>query len=247
MKYFHTLIFLTFFSLISKAQYPFETFSSIKFEKYYQISPTTNFSHIDTKGQYTIKITNFFNNNDSITLQFAHTENVDEDSSYLTLFRNGIKITNFIDNLLFHYIDTVFVADINGDKLKDIKIIIPYNGCGIAAMNVKIIYLFQNPNNKFTYISFDDKIGNERLERDFDNDGNYEIITMDLLQYQSHSYWIFNLFCFINNDLINVNNKFNYPIMIQYLNRDNFEITNKISRLKMKKFQIKMPNGYVRR
>jgi hypothetical protein len=88
---------------------------------------------------------------------------------------------------------------------------------------------------------------NRRPERDLDGDHNFEIITMKLTYYGDHSYWLFNLFDFDSDRLINVNNKDNYPIMTQFLFRENFEITNKISREKMKEFALTLPDNYDRK
>lgn len=143
--------------------------------------------------------------------------------------------------------ETIKVADINGDSLNDIKLIAWYMGNGTASMNVRTIYLFQNPNGHFRKISFDDKIGNDRPERDIDGDGNYEIITMTLQGFESHNYWLFNLFNYTNDNLENVNSKDNYPILIQVLNRENYTITDKVSRNKMKLLTMKFPEGHDRK
>lgn len=54
-------------------------------------------------------------------------------------------------------------------------------------------------------------------ERDFNADNNFEIITMTLDQYENHNYWTFNIYNFENGTLINQNQKYGYPIMIQFL------------------------------
>ena len=139
------------------------------------------------------------------------------------------------------------IADINGDKLQDIKLVVPYMSNGLG-LNTRVIYLFQQTNKSFTKISFDDKMfGQNRQERDFNNDGNYEIITMTLISYQNHSYWAYNLFDYKNNNFISVNNKYDYPILIQFLYKDNFKITNKMSRQKMKEFAQTKPEKYDKR
>ena len=75
--------------------------------------------------------------------------------------------------------------------------------------------------------------------------GKYEIITMTLKRYLDHNYWTFDLFNIIGDTMINVNNKNNYPIMIQYLFRPNFKITDKISKEKMSEFQSLKPEELV--
>jgi hypothetical protein len=127
----------------------------------------------------------------------------------------------------------------------DIKITAWYMGNGLASLNRRRIYLFQNKDNRFTKISFLDKLGDDKKpDRDLDGDGNNEIITMNLTYYGDHSYWLFNIYDFIDGELKNVNMKYDYPIMIQYLHRENYEITNKISREKMKEFSLKYPDSY---
>ncbi len=83
-----------------------------------------------------------------------------------------------------------------------------------------------------------------REERDFDNDGIFETVTMKLDSHENHNYWTFNIFEFTEFGLTNANKKNNYPIMIQYFYKENFEITNKISRSDMKTFALKQPKEY---
>ena len=80
-----------------------------------------------------------------------------------------------------------------------------------------------------------------RLERDINGDGNFEIITMTLQEHKNYNYWLFNVYNFINNDLICVNVQRNYPIMIQYLFRDNFKETTNISRDEIKEYGLRKP------
>jgi len=167
------------------------------------------------------------------------------DSSYIRIFRNKKQTQIFFEPMFFldHNIwGPMIVADFNGDGFNDIKINVAYMGCGLASMNSRIIYLFHLSNGNFKKISYLDKLGNgNRVERDIDNDGNYEIITMTLRGYEGHNYWTFDLFNFVDGALINVDDQFNYPIMIQFLFRDNFEITDKISREKMTEFKLLFP------
>jgi hypothetical protein len=135
-------------------------------------------------------------------------------------------------------------ADINGDNLMDVKMVIPYMGNGLAAMNQRVIYLFQKPDGLFHKISYLDKMETNRPERDLDGDNKYEIITMTLKGYENHNYWTFNVYNYINEELINQNENFEYPIMIQFLYRENYKVTDKISPDKMKTFGDKKPNEF---
>ena len=128
----------------------------------------------------------------------------------------------------------------------DIKLFVPNYGCGGYNFYVRVIYLLQKPDGNFNKISFTDLFMDfkNRLERDFDGDGFYEVITQTFQNYQNHNYWLFDLYDFKNDSLVNVNYKDNYPIMIQLLNRENYEVTSKISREKMKDFTRKLPSDF---
>ncbi len=200
-----------------------------------------------------LTIPKFFNKKDSLTIQLSSfTKNWD--SSYITLFRNGKQIQRFFEPMGFdiNVFASVRIADINGDNQQDCKLLIPYMENGIDALNTRVIYLFQHKDNTFTKISYLDMIdgenaGDNRSERDFNDDGNYEIITMSLISYNNHSYWVYNLYDCKDDSLVSVNNKYNYPILIQFLYRKNFEITNNISRQKLKDFTETKPEDYDKR
>ncbi len=239
------LLFLLTLTLHSFGQYPFEKYPALKYREY------INWKEIEKdskeKKEFTLTVPKFFDKKDSLTIQLtSFTKNWD--SSYITLFRNGKQMQRFFEPFGFdiNVFAPVRLADINGDNRQDCKLLIPYMGNGIAALNTRVIYLFQNSDKTFTKVSFLDMIdgkhaGDNRSERDFNRDGNYEIITMSLTGYDSHSYWVYNLYNFKNNTLVNVNNRYDYPILIQFLYRKNFEITKNLSRQKMKDFAEPQP------
>ena len=202
-----------------------------------------------------LKISKFFNNGDNLTFQIKSFYKPNE-VSYLMILRNSELIQTIVEPTSLEYYssdDTLYIADFNGDGLKDIKLITSLNGNGIGAFAKRVIYLFQDKDYKFIKISFLDmfednedtiQISELRAERDFNNDRNFEIITKTLNKYENHNYWTFNLYNYINGNLKCVNDKFNYPIMIQYLDKGNYKVTNKISREKMKKYSIQLPLQY---
>lgn len=248
MRNFITLYLLTL-TLNSFGQYPFEKYPAIKY-KTYKDWKVYNTNEKEQKTEFILTIPKFYDKKDSLTLVL--TSFTDKwDSSYITVFKNGRQLQRFFEPMFFYdtnLSEPIMLADINDDKLQDIKLIIPYMGNGTASLNTRVIYLFQQKSKGFTKISFMDKMnGENRPERDFNGDGNYEIITMTLKSYENHSYWLFNLFNFKNDDIVSTNNKYNYPILIQFLYRDNFKITNKISRQKMKDFEQTKPQEYDRR
>jgi hypothetical protein len=230
---------------ILKGQAPFEKYPAISYKEYKDWKVYDK-SVKEKKVHYTLTIPDFFENKDSNTIQL--TSFVDNwDSSYVRIYRNKKLIQKFFEPMGFsqaNMFEPIRIADINGDSLTDLKILIPYMGNGTASLNVRVIYLFQKSNGDFTKISFDDKMNGNRPERDFDGDKNYEIITMTLTGYENHSYWLYNLYDFNSNGLINVNTKDDYPIMIQFLYRENYQITDKITRQKMKDFTLTLPEKY---
>jgi hypothetical protein len=250
MRTYYTIIFLIVSTLTISGQYPFEKYPSATYRDY---NNWIFYNRIEKEKRVhlTMTIPDFFENRDSLTIQLTSfvPKNWILDSSYIRIYRNKQLIQKIFEPMAFSESNigsqSIRTVDLNGDSLKDLKLTAWYMGNGIAAMNVRRIYLFQNSDHQFTKISFMDKIsGDDRPERDFNNDGNYEIITMTLKEFEGHSYWLFNLYDYVKGDLINVNEKFDYPIMIQFLLRDNYEITNKISRDKMKEFSLKLPENY---
>jgi hypothetical protein len=234
--------FFILYPLIASGQYDFEKYPSIK----YKVYDDWKTNETEKKVENSISISNFFKNGESLTIQLNSTKEHWFENSDIKISKNNIETQSFTENIGFNPValDSVRIADFNGDGLSDLKIIAPYMGNGTASMNVKVIYLFQQTNQSFLKVSFDDKQSDNRSERDFDGDGNYEIITMKLSSYQNHSYWNFNLFNLVKGKLINVNNKDNYPILIQFLEKENYKITDKISRDKMKSFALNLPEGY---
>lgn len=233
-------------SLSLKGQFPFENYPAMSYKKYSDWE-TYDKSKNEKKYHHTLTIPSFYNSLDTITIQLTSFIN-NWDSSFIRIYKNNNQIQKFFEPMGFspsNMSEPVRVADINGDGLSDIKLIISYNGTGVACMNVRVIYLFQRNDGKFTKISFDDMLDeNGRPERDFDGDNNFEIITMNLTYYGNHSYWLYNIYDYYSYQLINVNKKYDYPIMIQFLTRENFEITTKLSREKMKEFSKVLPDNY---
>ena len=245
MRQLLALLTITILTLTVKGQYLFEKYPAPTYKEYNDWKIYDK-REKENKVHCALTIPKFFDSRDNLTIQLTSFTDHWEENSIIRIFNNQIQIQKILENMAFSptAIDTVRVADINGDGLSDIKIVFSYMGCGLAGLNVRVIYLFQKPDNTFIKISFDDKMSPNRMERDMNADGNFEIITMNLAGYQEHNYWVFNAFNFINEQLINVNSTYDYPIMVQYLFRDNYEITKKISSNKMKEFALEIPEGY---
>jgi len=228
-----------------KGQYPYEKFPAIKFKTkgkwvVYDMRDKENKMH------WTMTFPKFYGNKDDMTVEittFGY-----KDTSEIRIFKNKKQIQKIVEPFAIGrrwsmLLDSVYYTDINGDSLVDLKILCWYGGCGIAMLNMRVIYLFQQKDNTFKKVSYVD-MALEQAERDFSGDGNYEIMTRSLDHYQGHSYWTYNLYNYKNEKFICVNDKFNYPIMIQYLNRENFKVTEKISKQKMKTFSRKLPEDF---
>jgi hypothetical protein len=235
MKYFLILVLFSL-AFICRAQYPFEKYPAIKYRAY----EGWTLSNIDTNSINvsisSIIIPNFYGKENLKIKMLVN----DQDTSYILLYK-GEKLFQKIFADVPYKPKSIRVADINGDGLQDIKLVTPHMGStGLASMNMDIIYLFQKPNGKFTFISYTDMVDMNRAERDIDGDGNYEIITMYLQDYETHNYWVFNLYNYKNGKLVNVNEKFDYPIMVQFLYRENYKPAN-FGKAIRKKYSLKEP------
>jgi hypothetical protein len=247
------LLTLILFTLISKGQYPFEKYPCVKYLKYSDWKIYDNIGK-ENKINSSLTIPNFFDNNDSITIHLTSfpndslatfTDNL-LDSSIIHIFHNKIEIQTIIEDMIFNPkgLDTLRIADINGDGLMDIKIVSAFVHLGEIALNARVIYLFQQPDHSFTKISFHDFYNYNRPERDFDGDGNYEIIALAKSFGDKYEDWVFNIFDYKNNGLVNVNFKDNFPIKIQFFYGANFKIKKKITIEKAKDVELNLPNTY---
>jgi hypothetical protein len=228
------LCYFIFLPMLALAQYPFEKFKSPKYQ-------TINFSKNSSANQttYSKTVTSFFLDKTDLKLKII--SNFENPTQAIILLEHHKKTSRFTEQIIVQDLDNFLVAEMNSDGKKDIKIINSYMGNGLAALNVRVIYFFQNKNKGFTKISFDDMMIGNRLERDLNSDGNFEIITMRLQNHKNHNYWVFNAYNLENNTLKCLSQKVNFPMMVQYLNVNNFKPTNKISKKEMLKYQLKTP------
>lgn len=242
------ILFYIFFSInFVEAQYTFESYplpGHITYRNW------KKYDRIDAKGTYdcTLSINRFFKNDHQLTIQltwFNETIEVGE----IRVFRNKNQIQKIKQPGSFSPLTMsgtlVVVSDINGDGLKDVKLVHQGTGNGVMGMLVKVIYLFQEEDGLFRKISFADMMFDEnREERDVDNDGNFEIITMNLEHINKHNYWVFNAFEYRKGSFKNVNYKINYPILIQYKHKRNYNITEHMNRSQMKLYEQEFPDEY---
>ena len=136
----------------------------------------------------------------------------------------------------------VRVADLDGDGLPDLKLVINAVGGGGVRGLVRLVYLFGRPGGGFAKVSF--LSFHDGPERDFDGDGNYEMVVRELVSYRGHSYWSFNVFRYSGGQLVNVSPRYGYPVLIPFLNKPSYQVSTNISRREAQRFLLKRPREY---
>lgn len=227
------MLLLLLFTKPCFAQYPFEKYPAIKYIKIPIVDygkPNSGYNGIAKYKNYKIVIA----------------EKKEFDGADLTLyFKNKIVkkiIAPFVASEIVLGIDTVYIGDIDGNGLPDFKLVAYNNGSGLAGSVMHKVYLFNTGNNKFKPVTFNTFF--DEPERDFNRDGKFELITRNYLSYNNHGYWVFDLFNYKDGKLANVSRKYNYPILIDFLDKETYSISKRIKRADMKKFSAKSPDYY---
>lgn len=215
------------------AQYPFEKLPSIKYD-------TVSFNVLKGKTNYTDVAYAKYKDYRVELLE----RRLKDSSNILIYFKN--KLIQKINGDIFvsTYLDgPLYIADYNHDGLIDFKIVVANVGAaGLASSRETKMYLLNKGDNKFAYIYFCDFFNNK--ERDIDHKGRYEVIAQSLAEYKGHNYWLFDLYNFRNDKLVNVSSKYGYPIAVPYLFKETFKPTNKIPRKELKRLSIKRLESY---
>lgn len=234
------LLFLVAFCLPSRAQYPFEELKAANYGIFEDWKTEIGKDSLPEKR--TIEIGNFDRSSVLKIEQVLRMSLPDSlDYAEINLYRNGDLVKTFeVGTRSISDPLPVFVTDLNHDNLKDIKILFPNFGCGAFNYYCQTVFLFQKPGGNFDDFTFSDiyEEFENRPERDFNNDGTFEIITQTFQKYGKHNYWLFNLYNYRNGKLVNVNHLADYPIMVPLLSH---EVSTKIPRKKMKEFAIVNP------
>ena len=210
----------------ARGQYPFDKFDRPNFKSY------NDWKLIEKKDEnkihQTVTIPRFYNDSISLTIQFTVDNSSEEAKNIIRIYKGKETIQSFrndkVDYMPFYVSrHPIKVADLNGDSLLDIKVTYDYNSNGLS-LSYRPIYLIQNDKGTFTKYSFDNMY-EDRLdfERDFDNDGTFEIQSVQLVQNDNHSYWCFSVIKITNNGLVDISDKIDYPIFIQFLHKRNYK------------------------
>jgi hypothetical protein len=165
------------------------------------------------------------------------------DSISVIIYRNDKVIRTVSMPDWFSYTSPeAYVADINGDGLTDIKVLVNNAGNGLAIEAYYKIFLF-NTGTSFDVVYFSDF--HAEPERDLDGDGVYEILGCDhIFHSDGHSYWVYNTYSYKNGGLVSTSSKFGYPLWTKHLNNSNKMIANNISYKERLRQLKKLPEGY---
>ena len=232
----------------ARSQYPFEQYKPVKKQT------INNWIQLFRAGKansevcaYKIRVKHIFPSGNDCTVRVSPVgSDLTAFSSVLEIYQGSNLLQRFSpDPVYFGYFSMgiTSVADFNGDSLKDIKIVCPYMSSGLG-LSVRTIYLIQNPNGLFTKLSYDDMSNGDRIERDMDNDGKYITICMELENFKKHNYWTYNLYKFSGDSLIGVSDRFDYPVMIQFLNRTNYKPASEIPDASRRSFVRSLPKEF---
>lgn len=238
MKKNFTLLLL-FLGHLVNAQYPFEIYPKIDYQRF-----EIKHCYFEDDSSF-VGISNFVDMTDKSGIRIEFHEKISVDSSNILIYRNHKLVQEIIEPSGFYSFimpDTLYIGDLNNDGIMDVKLFCFNPGCGLAAYLTRKIYLIGRKDKLFDKYSFIDF--SEEIERDFNGDKIYEIFGLNHSSYENHSYWVYDLFNIVDGQFKNVSEKYDYPIMIQHLYRMNYDITNKIERLRMKDFSKIIPDDF---
>jgi hypothetical protein len=218
------------------AQYPFERYPAVRYQSggQWQLAKSTA---APPKAHATATLRA---GTQSYRLRVFN-DRIPSDTFYVALATGGVT-RQFLEPwylLPESLTQPVRAADINGDGLADLKLVINAVGGGGVQGLVRLVYLFGQPGGGFAKVSF--LSFHDGPERDFDGDGNCEMVVRELVSYRGHSYWSFNVFHYAGGQLVNVSPRFGYPILIQFLNKPNYQVTTRITPREARQFLLRQP------
>lgn len=93
-------------------------------------------------------------------------------------------------------------------------------GCGIA------LYL-QQQNGDFKKLTLPAESFSPRDVFDIDGDGRFEIVTVQLVNYLDHNYWVYRCWQIKNYEIVNVDERFDFPRAIWFTFKPNQKLVDK--------------------
>lgn len=233
------LTILLFTASITFAQYPFEKGKAINY------TYEGEWKTVVEGKTYSAEIPGFFKTGDAkIVADIISNDDIEFSLTKFEIY-NGEKLAAvFYDSTASPYIFSISSGDINGDGLSDIKFEVSLGGCGLGALNNNQYYFFGNKDGSFTGMRFLNM--GAWGEYDMDKDNNYEIFVLSHESINNHSYWVYNVYNYLDGKFVNVNNKLGYPLMIRHLIRDNYSPDKKIMQKYGKQYNAPLPQEFVK-
>lgn len=128
------------------------------------------------------------------------------------------------------YPDAVYRADIDRNGLKDFVIFYTHRGCGLGAFLMKTEIFLKKEEGKYQRIHYDAFYSDLGDFVDLDNDGKYEVITLDLHYGKKHNYWAYNIYKFENYKLVNADSEYvDFPKIVWFTYSPNDKDTTHLS------------------
>jgi hypothetical protein len=229
-------LILLLFSAKCFGQYPFEKYParkivSVPFKAFHFVHDSTNIAIARYRNYKIEALGNPLKNGNNILLYYKN--NIIKETRGVFRLDNGVA-SDLSPLFIYHQKDRL------------VFIIKYYNmdGSGLAGSHVGKVYLVDRGRNNFSATSFGDFWDKPDRQYALKSDENYAIIGKSYVVYKDHSYWVFDLYNFDDGKLINVSNKYGYPIAVPYLYKETFKSTNKISRKELHKLSLKLPEFY---
>jgi hypothetical protein len=227
------------FRVARRGEYPFEVYPRIGYEEF---AVSKGFLESDESFVASSDVADRFRGE---AFRIVLREPRAADGSNIFVYRNDQLVQRIAEPFDFYpstVPDSLSAGDINNDRIMDVKVACSNPGSGLASLLSRKIYLIGKPNGEFSKYSFMDF--SFEIERDLDGDGSFEIIGVDHRYSEDHSYWVYDLYGIKSGKFVNVSSVFDYPILIQHLDRINYAVTDKIGRAKMKEFSKLRPEWY---
>ncbi len=128
----------------------------------------------------------------------------------------GVIITS-LDKKELPLPDTAYLADVDGNGLKDFIVFSSYRGCGLAAFNTRVEIYLAKPGGRYQKISYDSLFAGIRDFVVMGKEGECQLIIPDFYYGSKHNYFTYSIYEFNNYRLINADKKYKgFPKFVWY-------------------------------